>query len=124
MGAPEGASQRKGVDMKRIMAAIRPGKLGAVRGALTAIGVRGMTVGEMAEMATRPCHAGAEPDRALDFTPRLQLELVVPDALAAAVVAAIRRTAATGAAGDGRILVHDVVQAVRVRTGETDDDAL
>lgn len=114
------------MDVKRIVAAIRPFKLEAVREALTALGVRGMMISEMNGLGEQQGHTetyrGTEHN--LDFVPRLKLELVVPDALAGSAVEAIRQAAHTGETGDGKIFVFDVVQAVRVRTGETDDDAL
>ncbi len=84
--------------MKLIIAAIKPFKLEEVREALTAIGVRGM--------------------------PKVRLEIVVADALSDQVVTTIQKTAKTDKIGDGKIFVLDVEHAVRVRTGETDDDAL
>lgn len=112
--------------MKLIIAAIKPFKLDEVRAALTAIGVRGMMVTEIKGFGSQSGHTeiyrGAE--YAVNFVPKLRLETVVSDALADQVVTTIRNTARTDKIGDGKIFVLDVQQAVRVRTGETDDDAL
>ena len=112
--------------MKLIIAAIKPFKLDEVREALTAIGVRGMMVTEIKGFGLQSGHTeiyrGAE--YAVNFVPKIRLEIVVADALAEQVVGTIRQTAKTDKIGDGKIFVLDVEQAVRVRTGETDDDAL
>lgn len=108
------------------MAAVKPFKLDEVREALTAIGVRGMMVSEIKGFGSQSGHTeiyrGAE--YAVNFVPKLRLEIVVADALADQVVETISKTARTGKIGDGKIFVIDVEKAVRVRTGETDDDAL
>ena len=112
--------------MKMIIAAIKPYKLDEVREALTAIGVRGMMVTEIKGFGTQSGHTeiyrGAE--YAVNFVPKMRLEIVVSDSLADQVVETIRTTARTDKIGDGKIFVLDVEAAVRVRTGETDDDAL
>lgn len=112
--------------MKLIIAAIKPFKLEEVREALTAIGVRGMMVTEIKGFGTQSGHTeiyrGAE--YAVNFVPKVRLEIVVADALADLAVATIQKTAKTDKIGDGKIFVLDVEHAVRVRTGETDDDAL
>lgn len=112
--------------MKMIIAAIKPYKLDEVRAALTAIGVRGMMVSEIKGFGTQSGHTeiyrGAE--YAVNFVPKMRLEIVVADGLAETVVDTITQTARTGRIGDGKIFVMDVEKALRVRTGETDDDAL
>jgi nitrogen regulatory protein P-II 1 len=112
--------------LKLIIAAIKPFKLEEVREALTAIGVRGMMVSEVKGFGAQSGHTeiyrGAE--YAVNFVPKMRLEIVVPDALAEQVVATIARTAKTDKIGDGKIFVLDVEHALRVRTGETNDDAL
>jgi nitrogen regulatory protein P-II 1 len=112
--------------VKLIIAAIKPYKLEEVREALTAIGVRGMMVTEIKGFGTQSGHSeiyrGAE--YAVNFVPKMKLEIVVADAQADQVVTAIRTTAQTGKIGDGKIFVLDVTHAVRVRTGEINDDAL
>ncbi len=112
--------------MKLIIAAIKPFKLEEVREALTSIGVRGMMVTEIKGFGSQSGHTeiyrGAE--YAVNFVPKMRLEIVVSDNLSDAVVETIRATAKTGKIGDGKIFVLDVQQAVRVRTGELNDDAL
>jgi nitrogen regulatory protein P-II 1 len=122
---PKGRS-RKGIDVKLIIAAIKPFKLEEVREALTTIGVRGMMVTEIKGFGSQSGHTeiyrGAE--YAVNFVPKVRLEIVVSDSLADAVVETIRSTAKTDKIGDGKIFVLNVEHAVRVRTGELNDDAL
>ena len=112
--------------MKLIIAAIKPFKLEEVREALTTIGVRGMMVTEIKGFGSQSGHTeiyrGAE--YAVNFVPKVRLEIVVSDALAEAVVDTIAKTAKTDKIGDGKIFVLDVSHAVRVRTGEINDEAL
>jgi len=112
--------------VKLIIAAIKPFKLDEVREALTAVGVRGMMVTEVKGFGAQSGHTeiyrGAE--YAVNFVPKAKLEIAVPDGLAETVVDTIRRAARTDKIGDGKIFVLDLEHAVRVRTGETDDDAL
>lgn len=112
--------------MKLIIAAIKPFKLEEVREALTEIGVRGMMVTEIKGFGSQSGHTeiyrGAE--YAVNFVPKVKLELAVSNDIADQAVEAIRKTARTDKIGDGKIFVLDLAQAVRVRTGETDDDAL
>ncbi len=112
--------------MKMIIAAIKPFKLDEVREALTAIGVRGMMVSEIRGFGAQSGHTeiyrGAE--YAVNFVPKMRLEIVVGDTLADQVIDTITKTARTGKIGDGKIFVLDVEKALRVRTGDTDDDAL
>ena len=112
--------------MKMIIAAIKPYKLDEVREALTAIGVRGMMVTEIKGFGMQSGHTeiyrGAE--YAVNFVPKMRLELVVSDALAETVMETITKTARTGKIGDGKIFMLDVERALRVRTGDADDDAL
>ena len=116
----------KGTTMKMIIAAIKPFKLEEVREALTELGVRGMMVTEIKGFGSQSGHTeiyrGAE--YVVNFVPKIRLEVVVADAMADQVVAKIASTAKTDKIGDGKIFVLDVEQAVRVRTGETNDDAL
>lgn len=112
--------------MKLIIATIKPFKLEEVREALTSQGVRGMMVTEIKGFGAQSGHTeiyrGAE--YAVNFVPKVKLEIVVADALAETVVDTILKTAKTDKIGDGKIFVLDVDQAVRVRTGEAGDDAL
>lgn len=112
--------------MKLIIATIKPFKLEEVREALTTVGVRGMMVTEIKGFGSQSGHTeiyrGAE--YAVNFVPKVKLEIVVPDGLTEQVVATIAKTAKTDKIGDGKIFVLDVESAVRVRTGETNEDAL
>jgi len=121
-----GPANRKGDNVKLIIAAIKPFKLEEVREALTSIGVRGMMVTEIKGFGSQSGHTeiyrGAE--YAVNFVPKVKLEIVVPAAMADQVVETISSTAKTGKIGDGKIFVLDVGQAVRVRTGETGEDAI
>ncbi|WP_044036028.1 P-II family nitrogen regulator [Octadecabacter arcticus] len=112
--------------MKLIIATIKPFKLEEVREALTSIGVRGMMVTEIKGFGAQSGHTeiyrGAE--YAVNFVPKIKLEIVVSSAMADEVVQTIATTAKTDKIGDGKIFVMDVQSAVRVRTGETNEDAI
>jgi len=112
--------------MKLIMAVIKPFKLEAVRTALMDLGVEGMTVSEVKgfgrQKGQTEIYRGAEYN--VEFVPKVRLEIVVDDGRAERVVEAVRDAAQTGKIGDGKIFVMDVGQAVRIRTGETGDEAL
>ena len=112
--------------MKLITAIIKPFKLEEVREALTEIGVSGLTVTEVKGFGRQKGHTelyrGAE--YAVDFLPKVKVEVVVADDDADRAIEAIVKAAKTGQIGDGKIFVIDVEQVVRIRTGETDDDAL
>ena len=112
--------------MKLIIATIKPFKLEEVREALTDIGVRGLMVTEIKGFGAQSGHTeiyrGAE--YTVNFVPKVKLELVVADSMVEQVVETVSTTARTGKIGDGKIFVLDVAQAVRVRTGETNEDAL
>jgi nitrogen regulatory protein P-II 2 len=112
--------------MKIVMAIIKPFKLEEVRDALTAIGVHGLTVTEVKGYGRQKGHTeiyrGAE--YAVSFLPKLKIEVAVGADIADKVVEAIVAAARTGQIGDGKIFVYDLDSAVRIRTGETDKDAL
>jgi nitrogen regulatory protein P-II 1 len=112
--------------VKLIIATIKPFKLEEVREALTGLGVRGMMVTEIKGFGAQSGHTeiyrGAE--YAVNFVPKIKLEVAVTDALAEQVVETITKAARTGKIGDGKIFVLDIEQALRVRTGETNEDAL
>lgn len=112
--------------MKMIIAAIKPFKLDEVREALTSLGVRGMMVSEIKGFGAQSGHTeiyrGAE--YTVNFVPKVRLEIVVSAEQADDVVAAIADTARTGKIGDGKIFTLDVASTLRVRTGETDADAI
>jgi nitrogen regulatory protein P-II 2 len=112
--------------MKLVTAIIKPFKLDEVRDALTAQGIHGMTVTEVKGYGRQKGHTeiyrGAE--YAVNFLPKLKIEVAVADNQEDKVVDAITQTAKTGQIGDGKIFVTDVGRAARIRTGETDNDAL
>ncbi|OGT36291.1 MAG: transcriptional regulator [Gammaproteobacteria bacterium RBG_16_51_14] len=112
--------------MKMVTAIIKPFKLDDVREALSEVGVQGMTVTEIKGFGRQKGHAelyrGAE--YIVDFLPKIKLETAVTEAQVDEVIAAITGAASTGKIGDGKIFVVDLVQVVRIRTGETGDDAL
>jgi len=112
--------------MKLVIAIIKPFKLEEVRDALTAIGVHGMTITEVKGYGRQKGHTeiyrGAE--YAVNFLPKIRIEVAVATDAADRVVEAIGIAAQTGQIGDGKIFVAPIEQAVRIRTGETDADAL
>lgn len=112
--------------MKIVMAVIKPFKLEEVRDALTALGVHGLTVTEVKGYGRQKGHTeiyrGAE--YAVSFLPKIKIEVAVPADLVASATEAIANAARTGQIGDGKIFVVPLEKAVRIRTGETDGDAL
>ena len=112
--------------MKMVLAIIKPFKLDEVREALTGLGVQGLTVSEVKgfgrQKGQTEIYRGAE--YAVNFLPKVKIEVAVDEAIVDQVVDAIQKTAATGRIGDGKIFVLDVAKAVRIRTGETDGEAL
>ena len=112
--------------MKFVTAVIKPFKLDEVRDALIAIGVHGMTVAEVKGYGRQKGHKeiyrGAEYN--VNFLPKVRLDIAVPEAQVDRVVETISKAARTGQIGDGKIFVTTIEQAVRIRTGETDTDAL
>ena len=112
--------------MKIVMAIIKPFKLDEVRDALTAAGVHGLTVTEVKGYGRQKGHTeiyrGTE--YAVNFLPKIKIEVVVPTAMVDKAVDAIVAAAKTGQIGDGKIFVVPVEQTVRIRTGETDESAL
>ena len=112
--------------MKYVIAIIKPHKLEEVRESLGSLGITGMTVSETKgfgrQKGQTEIYRGAE--YALNMVPKVKLEIAVSDTLASQVIEAIQATANTDAIGDGKIFVLDLVNAVRIRTGETGDTAL
>ncbi len=112
--------------MKLVIAIIKPFKLEEVRDALFAVGVHGMTTTEVKGYGRQKGHTeiyrGAE--YAVNFLPKVRIEVAVADEAADRVVEAISAAAKTGQIGDGKIFVTPIAQAMRIRTGETDVDAL
>ncbi len=112
--------------MKLVSAIIKPFKLDDVRDALTRLGVHGMTVTEVKGYGRQKGHTeiyrGAE--YVVNFLPKLKVEVAVSDSMSDKVADAITTAAKTGQIGDGKIFVFDLDHALRIRTGETDNDAL
>jgi len=112
--------------MKLITAIIKPFKLDEVRTALTDAGVGGMTVSEVKGYGRQKGHKeiyrGAEYQ--ISFVPKIKIEVAVPEDLASRTIEIISEAARTGEIGDGKIFVTPIDQAVRIRTGESDSDAL
>ena len=112
--------------MKLVVAIIKPFKLDEVRQALTAIGVHGMTVTEVKGYGRQKGHTeiyrGAE--YVVNFLPKLRVEIAVDSDIANKAVEALTAAAHTGQIGDGKIFVTPIDHALRIRTGETDSDAL
>ena len=112
--------------MKMIVGIIKPSRLDAVRDALHALGVEGMTVSEVRGFGRQRGHTevyrGAEYQ--ISFVPKTKIEVVVPEATADRALAAIREAAQTGKIGDGKLFMFDIDRAIRIRTGETDENAL
>jgi len=120
------SNRQEGPNVKLIIAIIKPFKLEEVREALITVGVRGMMVTEIKGFGSQSGHTeiyrGAE--YAVNFVPKVKIEIVVSANMADEVIESITKTAHTGKIGDGKIFCLDVQSAVRVRTGETDNDAL
>lgn len=112
--------------MKKIESMIKPFKLDDVRESLSDIGISGMTITEVRGFGRQKGHTelyrGAE--YMVDFLPKVKLEVVVPDDLVDQCIEAIIETAQTGKIGDGKIFVYNVERAIRIRTGEENEDAI
>ncbi len=126
LGAAWPRTKRMGNQMKIVMAIIKPFKLDEVREALTAIGIQGLTVSEVKGYGRQKGHTeiyrGTE--YAVSFLPKLKIEIAVASDAVDKAVEAIALAAKTGQIGDGKIFVYSIDQAMRIRTGETDADAL
>ena len=125
-GAKVGLTCKGRQSVKKIEAIIKPFKLDEVKEALHEVGASGITVTEAKGFGRQKGHTelyrGAE--YVVDFLPKVKLEVVVSDAVAEAVVEAIASAAQTGRIGDGKIFVSSIDSALRIRTGEKDDDAI
>ncbi|MFT3929680.1 MAG: P-II family nitrogen regulator [Spongiibacteraceae bacterium] len=112
--------------MKLVTAIIKPFKLDDVRAALSDIGVQGVTVTEVKGFGRQKGHTelyrGAE--YVVDFLPKVKLEIAVADGVVESVIEAITKAANTGKIGDGKIFVSPLEQVIRIRTGETGEDAI
>src|SRR3970040_2287916 len=118
--------RREEPDMKKVEAIIKPFKLDEVKEALHGVGVQGITVTEAKGFGRQKGHTelyrGAE--YVVDFLPKVKIEVVMPDDLVDKAVEAIQQAARTGRIGDGKIFISAIENAVRIRTGETGQDAL
>jgi len=112
--------------VKQVTAIIKPFKLDEVREALAEVGVNGLTVTEVKGFGRQKGHTelyrGAE--YVVDFLPKIRVEMVIADEMVEGVIEAVVKAARTGKIGDGKIFVSEVLQAIRIRTGETGDTAL
>ncbi|MHB8058068.1 MAG: P-II family nitrogen regulator [Desulfuromonadaceae bacterium] len=112
--------------MKKVEAIIKPFKLDEVKESLNEIGIQGITISEVKGFGRQKGHTelyrGAE--YVVDFIPKIKLEIIVADSILPQVVEAIEKAAKTGRIGDGKIFVTNVEEVVRIRTGETGEDAL
>ena len=112
--------------MKKIECIIKPFKLDDVKNAISELGVNGMTVSEVRGFGRQKGHTelyrGAEYQ--VDFLPKIKIDLVVPDELVEELLEVVKREAATGKIGDGKVFVSDITQSMRIRTGELGNDAL
>jgi nitrogen regulatory protein P-II 1 len=119
-------NQQEAHPMKKIEAIIKPFKLDEVKEALQTVGIQGITVTEAKGFGRQKGHTelyrGAE--YVVDFLPKVKLEIVVPDDLVNKAVEAIQNAARTGRIGDGKIFISTIEQAIRIRTGESGNDAL
>ncbi len=112
--------------MKLVTAIIKPFKLDEVREALSVLGVQGITVTEVKGFGRQKGHTelyrGAE--YVVDFLPKVKIEAAIQDGILDQVIEAIEKSAGTGKVGDGKIFVFELEQVIRIRTGETGEDAL
>ncbi|MFA5631400.1 MAG: P-II family nitrogen regulator [Porticoccaceae bacterium] len=112
--------------MKMITAVIKPFKLDDVRETLASIGVQGVTVTEVKGFGRQKGHTelyrGAE--YVVDFLPKVKLEVALPESMVDGAVEAILNSARTGKIGDGKIFISDLLEVIRIRTGETGDEAI
>ena len=112
--------------MKKVEAIIKPFKLDEVKEALNEIGIQGITISEVKGFGRQKGHTelyrGAE--YVVDFIPKIKIEIIVADAILPQVVDSIEKSAKTGRIGDGKIFVTNVEEVIRIRTGETGEDAL
>jgi len=112
--------------MKLVTAIIKPFKLDEVRESLAQVGVTGLTVTEVKGFGRQKGHTelyrGAE--YVVDFLPKIKVEVVIPDELTEQVIEAVSKAAKTGRIGDGKVFVSEMLQTVRIRTGETGESAV
>jgi nitrogen regulatory protein P-II 1 len=120
------AWKRNGKPMKKVEAIIKPFKLDEVKEALQEVGLQGITVTEAKGFGRQKGHTelyrGAE--YVVDFLPKVKIEIVLTDPMVEKAIDAIRKAAQTGRIGDGKIFVSNIEEAIRIRTGESGDDAV
>jgi nitrogen regulatory protein PII len=121
-----GEDSGRKVNMKKIEAIIKPFKLEEVKEAILKHGVSGMTIAEVKGFGRQRGHKeiyrGAE--YVVDFVPKIKIEVVVPTDLVPKIIEAIKENAHTGQIGDGKIFIRPIEKAIRIRTGEEDEDAI
>lgn len=112
--------------MKQVIAIIKPFKLNDVREALSDLGIFGMTITEVKGVGRQKGHTESYrgTEYAVDFLPKIKIALVIPDEMVDSAVQTIIEAAKTGQVGDGKIFVSPIEQVIRIRTGETGDDAV
>ncbi|MCX8030403.1 MAG: P-II family nitrogen regulator [Thermodesulfovibrionales bacterium] len=112
--------------MKKVEAIIKPFKLDDVKDALSKIGIHGMTISEVKGFGRQKGHAelyrGAE--YVVDFVPKIKIEIIVPDNILENVVETIIKSARTGKIGDGKIIISEIEELIRIRTGQRGESAL
>jgi nitrogen regulatory protein P-II 1 len=117
---------QEGDAVKKVEAIIKPFKLDEVKESLNEIGIQGITISEVKGFGRQKGHTelyrGAE--YVVDFIPKIKIEIIVSDSILPQVVEAIQKSAKTGRIGDGKIFVTNVEEVIRIRTGETGQDAL
>jgi len=117
---------KRGIEMKKIETIIKPFKLEDVKDALAELDITGMTVSEVKGYGRQQGHSelyrGAE--YVVDFLPKIKIEIVVKEEIVDDVIGAIIKSAKTGKIGDGKIFVYNIEKSVRIRTGETDEEAI
>jgi nitrogen regulatory protein P-II 1 len=112
--------------MKRIEAIVRPSKLDEVKSALSEAGIQGMTVTEVKGFGRtggkREVYRGSA--YVVDFLPKIKIELVCPDSLVTTILDAVQKSARTGKIGDGKVFISEILDTVRIRTGEHGEEAI
>ena len=112
--------------MKKVECIVKPFKLDDVKGAITELGISGMTVSEVRGFGRQKGHTelyrGAEYQ--VDFLPKIKIDLVVTEEQVPSIIEAVQKEACTGRIGDGKIFVSDIEQSVRIRTGESGPESL
>ena len=112
--------------MKLLRSIVRPNKVDEVKDALNSVGIQGMTITEVKGFGRQKGHTelyrGAE--YAIDFLPKVKIEMMVPDSMAEEAIRTIEKAAKTGKIGDGKIFISHIDEAIRIRTGQRGEDAI